>query len=501
MDRWHIVTTIVFAYLVVTLVIGIVSGRRVSHNVTGYVAADRQFGLLPLYFIIGGTVFSAFAFLGGPGWAYSRGVAALYILAYGVLGMAPWYFVGARASRLGRLRGFVTQAQLVTGRFPARSLSALLALISVAAFVPYVMLQMSGAGIVFETVTDGHVPFWLGAALSYGVVVLYVLLGGAAAVGWTNVFQGVIMMVVAWGAGLYIPRLLYGGIGPMFEQISAARPELLVLPGLRADGTTWSWGGYSTAILSSAIGIAMWPHIFMKAFTARDERTLRRSVVLYPTFQLFLVPLLLVGFAGILFATRPDNPDHILPHLLLQTGMPAIAVGLFCAGALAASMSTGDGLLHAAASIAIEDGIAPFVRLNEQRQRTLMQVLVLTVGAVAYYLAIIAKPNLVWLLLTAYGLIDQIAPPVYAALYWRRATTAGVLSGLMAGSATSIFFLWKPGLRPFEIHEGILGVIVNVAVLVVVSLLGRAQPEDHVEPFVAAASVPVDEAVEAGVAA
>jgi solute:Na+ symporter, SSS family len=40
-------------------------------------------------------------------------------------------------------------------------------------------------------------------------------------------------------------------------------------------------------------------------------------------------------------------------------------VGLFCAGALAASMSTGDALLHGAASIAIEDGIHPFVRLSD----------------------------------------------------------------------------------------------------------------------------------------
>ncbi len=484
MERWHIVTAIVSAYLVFTLVVGLVSGRRASHNVTGYVAADRQFGLLPLYFIIGGTVFSAFAFLGGPGWAYSRGVAALYILGYGVLGMAPWYFVGARAARLGRSHGYVTQAQLVTGRFPARTLSVLLAVISVAAFVPYVMLQMSGAGIVFTTVTEGHVPFWLGAALAYGVVIVYVLLGGATAVGWTNVFQGFVMVAVAWGVGLYIPHLLYGGIGPMFESIAAARPELLELPGLRADGTRWSWGGYSTAILSSAIDIAMWPHIFMKAFTARDERTLRRSVVLYPTFQLFLIPLLLVGFAGVLFASAPDNPDHILPHLLLETGMPAIIVGLFCAGALAASMSTGDGLLHAAASIAIEDGIAPFFKVDEQRRRHIMQGLVLSVGAIAYYLAVVAQPNLVWLLLTSYGLIDQIAPPVYAALYWRRATTPGVLSGLIAGSATTIFFLWKPDLRPYEIHEGILGVIVNIAVLVVVSLLTKQQTSRHVAAFV-----------------
>jgi SSS family solute:Na+ symporter len=150
------------------------------------------------------------------------------------------------------------------------------------------MLQMSGAGIVVNAVTSGHVPFWLGALMAYGVVVTYVLFGGVAAVGWTNVFQGAVMMVVAWALGLYLPHALYGGIGPMFERIAAERPELLTMPGLAADGSRWSWGAYSTAILSSALGFSMWPHLFMKSFTPKNERTLRRTIVLFPTFQLFL---------------------------------------------------------------------------------------------------------------------------------------------------------------------------------------------------------------------
>lgn len=469
MESWHVVTAVVGLYLVATLVVGLVGGKRATHGVAGYVAADRQFGLLAMYFVVGGTVFSAFAFLGGPGWAYSRGVAALYILSYGVLGILPWYFLGPRAAQLGRAHGYVTQAQLVTGRFPSRTLSLLFAILTVAAFVPYIMLQMSGAGIVFNAVTAGHVPHWLGAALAYGVVVLYVLFGGVSAVGWTNVFQGIVMMAAAWILGIYIPNLLYGGIGPMFEQILAARPELLTLPGLDANGQPWSWGAYSSTLLSSAIGLAIWPHLFMKAFTAKSDATIRRTVVLFPTFQLFLVPLLLVGFAGVLFHSAPTSADFILPHMILETGMPALVVGLFCAGALAASMSTGDALLHGAASVAIEDGIAPFVQIEERRRRFLMQLLVLSIGGLAYWLAVIQQRSLVWLLVSAYGIIDQLAPPLYAAIYWKRATTRGVLAGLVGGSATSVFFFLNPALRPWDIHEGILGLVVNVTLLVVVS--------------------------------
>jgi SSS family solute:Na+ symporter len=208
MESWVTISLFIAVYLVVTLVIGLLAGRRASASVAGYVAADRSFGLLVMYFITGATVFSSFAFLGGPGWTYSRGAAAFYILSYGVLGMAPFYWMGPRIAALGRRWGFVTQAQLLRGRFPSRGLSALVACLSLVAFVPYVTIQMRGAGIVIEAVTEGHVPLWLGALVAYGIVLVYVLASGAMAVGWTNTFQGIFMVAIAWTLGLYLPYRL-----------------------------------------------------------------------------------------------------------------------------------------------------------------------------------------------------------------------------------------------------------------------------------------------------
>ena len=485
MEQWHVITLVFLGYLAITLGIGLAAGRRATKSVTGYVAGDREFGLLVMYFVTGASVFSAFAFLGGPGWAYSRGAAGFYILSYGVIGMAPWYFVGPKAAGLGRRFGYVTQTQLLVGRFPSRFLSALVATLTVAALLPYITLQMRGAGIVIEAVTDGHISLALGAALAYGIVVLYVLTSGVAAVGWTNTFQGIFMLVIAWTLGIYLPYKLYGGVGAMFEEIMAARPELLTAPGLTAAGDPWSWGGYSSAILVSAVGLMMWPHLFMKAFTAKDDRTLRRTVVLFPTFQLFLIPVFLIGFAGVLFPNAPADPDSILPFLILRTELPALVVGLFCAGALSASMSTGDALLHACGSVAVEDGIRPFAPgLTDYQQRFLMRLLIVAAGALAYFFAITGAQSLVVLLLTAYGIIAQLLPPIIAAMYWRRATTAGAIAGLLAGSATAVFFYLYPGLAPLDLHEGILGILVHLPVLVIVSLLTPAQASDHSEAFV-----------------
>ncbi|MDX1494088.1 MAG: sodium:solute symporter family protein [Longimicrobiales bacterium] len=485
MEQWVVVTIIISAYLALTLTIGMLAGRRSTESVAGYVAADRSFGLLVMYFVTGASVFSAFAFLGGPGWAYSRGAAAFYILAYGALGMAPFYWIGPRVAELGRRHGYVTQAQMLTGRFPSRGLSALIALLSLIAFVPYVTLQMRGAGIVIEAVTDGNVPIWLGSLVAYGIVIVYVLSSGAMAVGWTNTFQGIFMVVIAWTLGLYLPHRLYGGIGEMFTQIQAARPDLLTPPGLDASGDPWTWGAFSTFILVSAVGLMMWPHLFMKAFTAKDDDTLRRTVILFPTFQLFLIPVFLIGFSGVLFAGTPQAPDFILPFMILETELPAIVVGLFCAGALSASMSTGDALLHASASVFVEDGVAKYVELDERRQRRLMQVIVLLTGIVAYIFAQDPDSSLVLLLATAYGIICQFAPPVVAALYWKRATTPGVVTGLVAGGATAVFFWANPELKPFDMHEGIVGLLVHVPVLIGVSLATPAQDADHVRKFMA----------------
>jgi SSS family solute:Na+ symporter len=484
MEQWVVVTIVISLYLGLTLTIGLLAGRRQTDSVAGYVAADRSFGLLVMYFVTGASVFSAFAFLGGPGWAYSRGAAAFYILAYGALGMAPFYWMGPKIAGLGRRRGYVTQAQLITGRFPSKGLSALIAVLSLIAFVPYVTIQMRGAGIVIEAVTDGHVPLWLGALVAYGIVIAYVLAAGAMAVGWTNTFQGIFMVVIAWTLGLYLPYRLYGGIGEMFTQIAAARPELLVPPGLDAAGDPWSWGAFTTFILVSAVGLMMWPHLFMKAFTAKDDDTLRRTVILFPTFQLFLIPVFLIGFAGVLFAGAPPSADFILPFMILETGLPALVVGLFCAGALSASMSTGDALLHASASVVVEDGIMQFVKLEEKTQRRLMQGFVLLTGGIAYYFALDAESSLVQLLASAYGIISQFAPPVVAALYWRRATTQGAVAGLVVGALTAFFFWQNPQLKPFDMHEGVIALLVHVPVLVGVSLMTPAQSDEHVESFV-----------------
>lgn len=485
MSDWRIVVAVVAAYLVTDLIVGLRAGSRSSDTVTGYVAGDRHFGAIVMYFVAGATMFSAFAFLGGPGWVFSRGSAAFYILAYSTLGVAPFFAIGVWAARVGRKHGYVTQASMLSHRFQNHWVAVVAGIVSVIAIIPYVTLQMSGAGIVIEQVTGGRISRPVGAAIAYGVVLIYVWKSGVMGVGWTNVLQGVFMVVIAWALGLYIPYRLYGGIGPMFQQLEAMRPELLTIPGLDAAGNAWTPMAYSSAIVVSAIGVWMWPHLFMKAFAAKDDNTIRRTVVLFPTFALFLVPLFLVGFAGVMYEPAPESADAIMPHIVLTSGLPAVIVGLFCAGALAASMSTGNSLVHGAASIAVEDVYSGVfeTKMGQHAKRTFIRLVAVLVGVIAYIIALDTSLSLVAILLMAYGGVVQLAQPVYAAFLWRRATAPGVISGLVVGIVITGLLVYKPEWRPFGLHEGLVGLAANLAVFVVVSLLTRPPDTEHVSEW------------------
>lgn len=488
MDGWLVVFLTTVAYLLLTLAIGVFSGRRASNTPEGFIAGDRNLGFLVLYFIMGASIYSAFAFLGAPGWAYSRGAAAFYIVSYGTVGLLPWYFLGPRIALLGKRFGFVTQAEFFAHRFGSdRAIPALMALISAAALVPYLVIQMKGAGYVFSVVTEGRMPSWAGAALAYGVVLLYVARSGVMGVGWTNTFQGILMLGLAWGLGLYLPWKLHGGVGPMFEGLAASVPEMLAAPGLDAVGAPWSLGAYSSAVVVSVLGFSVWPHYFMKIYAARSVRTLKRMVVFYPTFQVFLIPVLFIGFAGIAAYPGVEPADTILPTILMDLDLAPLTVGLFCAGALAASMSSGDAILHAGASVLVKDLEGPLRRrrraLPPAAETRRIRWTALGMGSLAYYLAVGSEASLVGLLLLSYGAIAQFFPLLIAAMFFPATTRAGAIAGLGAGCATALALNLAPELALYDIHPGVYGAAVNVLAMAVVSRFTTPPPENRIAPY------------------
>src|SRR4051794_34375336 len=93
---------IIFGIILVAAVTGIYAGFRRPMNLEQWTVAGRGFGLILVWLLTAGEVYTTFAFLGASGWAYSRGGPTLYILAYLTLSYIICFFVQPKIWELGR---------------------------------------------------------------------------------------------------------------------------------------------------------------------------------------------------------------------------------------------------------------------------------------------------------------------------------------------------------------------------------------------------------------
>jgi SSS family solute:Na+ symporter len=482
MERWVIVLIIIGLYLVLALVVGMLAGyKREFFSVEEFAVTHRNMSLFLMWFMMGGAIFSAFAFLGGPGWAFSKGAPALYILAYGSMGLLPWYIIGPKLARLGKKKQLVSLGHFGQSRYNSRALSVIVGIVAIFAFIQYLAVQIKGSAYIFNIMTEGHVSYNFAAILIYSIVIIYVATGGLRAAAWSDVLQSGLMIVVAWGLGLYLPWKLWGGIGPMFQNIAATKPGFLQIG---VKGALMSKTAYSTTIIISVLGFILWPHLFSKSFVTTPKR-IRQTVVLYPLFTVINLPILLIGFAAVgkILPTAIASADQILPYLITHAlSASGFLLGLVGAGALAASMSTADAVTHGAAVEFAQDVYRIFKpKASDKEVVIVMRIAVIIIGLLALCVALYGAAGLVALLLGAYGSIVQFAPLVYGGLYWKKASKQGAIAGLVAGVLVNTYLQVILKINPLDINAGLWGLLVNLVIFIVVSMIFKPSNKADVE--------------------
>jgi SSS family solute:Na+ symporter len=222
---------------------------------------------------------------------------------------------------------------------------------------------------------------------------------------------------------------------------------------------------------------------------------LKQTITLYPTFAIFMVPVLFIGFAGIgvVDPSALGAPDQILPTMLMQIQLSPWLLGILAAGTLAAAMSSADAITHGAASVYTMDFHRKVInpKMSDRQSVVVTRIAVVIFCSAAYYIAIFGAGTLVGLLLGAYGSIVQLLPLVVATFFWPRATKAGAIAGFLVGVLVNYYYqLVAP--TPLEIHPGIWGLLVNTAVLVALSYMTPPHDLEHSRRFVDEANTPVE---------
>ncbi|MGH8273962.1 MAG: sodium:solute symporter family protein [Gammaproteobacteria bacterium] len=464
---------LIFAFAVA---LGLAARRGKKMDLAQWTIGRRGFGVVIVFLLMAGEIYTTFTFLGASGYAYGRGAPALYILAYGALAYTLGYWLLPPIWRYAKRHELITQADFFAHRFDSRTLGIAVGLLGVLAMLPYLALQLKGLGLIVEIASGGVVHADAAIAIGTAGLVVYVIASGIHASAWTAVVKDVLILGIAIFLGLYLPWHAYGGIAPMFRQLTAAHPHLFTLTA--PQGTVW----FVSTALVSALGFWMWPHAFAYVFSAREENSFRKNSLVLPLYQVVLLFIFFVGFAAIGIVPGLANGDLALLAATAAT-LPPWVLGLVGGAGVLAALVPGSLLLIVTAALLAKNGLARLPWFAGETRTTLAaRLLVIPVAVAAAAFALFGSTGIVGLLLLGYSYITQLFPALALSFAARRfVTTAGAFAGLLVGVAfvTVLTLLHRhvTGLLPFLPHtlsglnDGIAALVLNVIALVGVSIL------------------------------
>jgi solute:Na+ symporter, SSS family len=453
--------------------IGFRAGAHREMDLEQWTVAGRGFGVVLVWLLMAGEVYTTFSFLGASGWAYSRGGPTLYILAYLTLGYVVSFYILPQLWETARAQRLQTQSDFFERRYGSKVLAALVAVVGVVFIIPYLQLQLVGMGIIVEVASFRGINHTAAMVIASALVAGFVFTSGMRAVARVSVLKDLLLLAAAIVIGLGVPYHWFGGIGPMFRALIRAHPAHLTMPGPTQNmGHAW----FISTVLLTSLGVYMWPHNFGASFTAKSADTLRRNAVVMPLYTLLLPLIFFAGFAALLVVPGLTDGDLSLLTVVQRTFPPWFLGVVGGAGALTAMVPSAILILTASTLFAknfYRPVFAPSMS-DDEVAKLAKRTSVVLMGA-ALFFALSSSPTIVALLLLGYAGVTQFFPGVVLGLYWSRASRAGVFSGLVIGIAT-VAFLLLSGRDPFMgLNAGFVGLLLNFVVTIFISLMSGGQ--------------------------
>ena len=314
-------------------------------------------------------------------------------------------------------------------------------------------------------------------------------------------------------------------------------------PGDDAEGGWSQRINFLALVFCLTVGTAALPHLLMRYYTTPSVREARESVfwsllfilVLYltaPAYAVFVKYEVLAHLVDIPIEKLPGwvaawsrvglvsyediNRDGILQlaELVLSpdvvvlatpeiAGMPYVVSGLVAAGGLAAALSTADGLLLTITSALSHDVYYRVFRpaTSAQLRLVISKSLLLIVAVLAAMVAAQKPGTILSMVAWAFSIAGSaFFPALVLGIFWRRATRAGALTGMIVGLSVAAYYIFRvevgslawlglgslrmqPWFHVNSTAAGVFGVAAGFATIVVVSLLSKAPPE-NAERFV-----------------
>ena len=451
---------IIFAYLLGMLGIGIIFTKKVKTSGDFFVAG-RTLGPVVLMATVCASIIGGSALIGRGGYAYNGGMVAIAIALPYMIGMFIFSFFTGHISDIGRKYNITSIPELMEFRFgkTAKLLAGAMIAYSMAATVGS---QISATATVFSVIGGNYgISYVAGAVIATAIFIIYTASAGLFGVVYTDLVQFFILILFVY---IMLPIMSVNEVGGLSALIAATPAEKFRL-NLNSSTITLIF----TNLVMTIAGAEFW----QRAFAARDRKSALKGQFAGTTvYACTIVITLFLGLsAAILFPNLIADygtADYAIP-VMVASILPAGLTGLTFAGLLSVMMSSADTCILVATQAGINDIYKTLnPNLSDKQELKLSRIATVVISIFALIVALFFTSAYDALMFAWTFYAAAMGLPCLAALYWKKATTPGIVSSMLTGVVVSV--VWKLAGEPFGIGTTIAGVICCGIVLVAVSL-------------------------------
>ncbi len=466
----------IIGYLFILIFVGAIRSKRVETQ-DDFMVAGRSLTAPILVGTLIATWIGTGSIFGSAGLGYQYGVPGIWFSVGAWLGMFLLLFIAGRARALEQF----TVPDIFELRYNrwARLLGSIVIVVAYTGIVSY---QLVAGGRVLNLITG--IPNGTGIIITAIFVIAYTALAGMFSVAYTDVVNGIVIVL-----GLFISFpfiwMHAGGIAGMVQSIPKSHFTLMgnlnILQAL----------GLSLPTLFLLLGES---NMYQRFFSARDAKTATRAT-LWWIVGVVVVESTILLFAVVASAVFPHiaNPDNIIV-ISAKEGVPVIIGSLMLAVIVAVIVSTADSFLLVPSTNIMRDIYQSFINKDATQDQMVRysRYVVIVLGVLAY-LQTLPGESIIDMILRAYTMYGAaITPALMGAFFFKRATTAGGVSSIVSGMVmTLIWEIWN--LKAAIFHLPLVGettiptiypsLIVSILALIVISYLTSPPSEEKLAHF------------------
>jgi len=435
--------TLVFAYLLITIAIGLVAAKRV-HNTADFAIAGRHLPLAMIVTTTFATWFGSETVLGIPAKFVQNGLSGVVEDPFGA--GTCLILVGAFfAARLYSMT-LLTISDYYRERY-GRTVELMCSIMIMISYLGWVSAQVTALGLVFHVLSGQAISVPLGMVIGVVSILAYTLFGGMWSVAVTDFIQMIILVV-----GLSILAVFAA------DQAGGA-DKVIALATSQDMFRFWPEPNFHDVVFFIASAITMMlgsipqQDVFQRVMSARDLRAATRGPVLGGVFYILFafVPMFLVVSALIIMPEKAqaliaEDPQKVLPTLVMEH-MPFVMQVLFFGALLSAIKSCASATLLAPSVTFTENIWRPMRPHQSDRQNLLtMRVTVLVFSALVLTYAMAMQGTSIYELVSGAYQVTLVGAfvPLLAGLFWSRATTQGAVFSIVLGLLAWGMFLATP---------------------------------------------------------